>query len=71
MWITRNKLEEIINERLLDVLKDVVLGIDPGKHYILIVPLSVDEDALHKAFKDFHQTNLVILRADSAKLLEL
>ncbi len=61
-------LDDLIKTRIGDVLHEL----DPKKTYILIVPETLEMAEINEAFQSLPDNlNLVVLRANGVKLLEL
>lgn len=71
LFITDAEVKKLVRTELERLFVETKLAkLDPAKHYILVIPTDIDEDTVQQAFENFTGTNLVILRADSVKLLE-
>jgi hypothetical protein len=69
-----SSIRKLIREALAEHISNMLVELDPEKHYILIVPDGPDgisADDLRAGFASFAGLNLVVLSASNVKLLEI
>jgi hypothetical protein len=65
-------LKSIILSVIKDQIGQVVVSLDPQKHYLLVLPDDLDAEEVAKAFQPLAgKVNLLVLQAKGIKIIEV